>query len=105
MLYNRLADDELERLIYVDPGNAAARAEMLRRVPDLLDQNDADLQEARDQAQQAYDENDKCNREKETAEEAAENAENAESELEDARAEITELKARIEELTNAEDLV
>lgn len=33
MLYNRLTDSELERAVYVDPTNAAASAELLKRAP------------------------------------------------------------------------
>lgn len=43
MLYNRLSDDELERAVYIDPTNAAARAELLVRVPGLLDNNSDEL--------------------------------------------------------------
>lgn len=37
MLYNRHSDSELERAVYIDPANGAARAEMLRRLPALIE--------------------------------------------------------------------
>lgn len=37
MLYNRHSDDELERAVYIDPANTAARNEMLSRLPALLE--------------------------------------------------------------------
>jgi predicted nucleic acid-binding Zn-ribbon protein len=37
MLYNRHSDSELERAVYIDPANAAARAEMLARLPALIE--------------------------------------------------------------------
>lgn len=37
MLYNRLDNDELERAVYIDPTNTAARAELLSRIPALMD--------------------------------------------------------------------
>lgn len=45
MLYNRHSDTELERAVYIDPANQAARAEQLARIPALLDNRSDDLQD------------------------------------------------------------
>lgn len=37
MLHRWLTNDELERAVYIDPADTAARAEMLRRVPGFMD--------------------------------------------------------------------
>lgn len=102
MLYNRLNNEELERRVYIEPANAEARAELLRRTADLIDQNDDDLTEAREIAQQAEANQDQANREKETAEEAATAAE---SKLDETYQRIADLEAHVAELTRAEDLV
>lgn len=47
MLYRCLNTTELERAAYIDPANAAAHAELLRRVPELMDQEDEALADAR----------------------------------------------------------
>lgn len=47
MLHSWLTNDELERAVYIEPTNAAARAEMLARVPGLValrDQTILDLE-------------------------------------------------------------
>lgn len=46
MLYNRHSDTELERAVYIDPNNTAARAELIARMPALLDHRSDQLQEA-----------------------------------------------------------
>jgi hypothetical protein len=102
MLYNRLSNEELERWTNASPADTEAQAELLRRVPGLIEQNDDDLEEAREIAQQAEANQDRANWEKEAAEEAATAAE---SKLNDACNEIDDLKARVKELTCAEGLV
>ena len=51
MLYNSLTLNELERAIYIDPANTAARADMLARVPDFIDQQHEDIQIAEQDAE------------------------------------------------------
>ena len=46
MLYNRLTEDERERAVYIDPTNAAAAAEMLRGVPERMEEHADALAEA-----------------------------------------------------------
>lgn len=45
MLYNRHSDSELERAVYIDPANAAARAEMLTRTVALIDERSDEFKE------------------------------------------------------------
>jgi peptidoglycan hydrolase CwlO-like protein len=102
MLYNRLTTEELELRVYVDPANEEAKAELLSRVPGLIDQENDDLQDATDRAAQF----------EKDLDEKADELEKAEQQLgalaEDLAAAnscINELQERIKELTYSEDLV
>jgi chromosome segregation ATPase len=88
MLYSVLNDDELERRVYIEPGNEAAKAELLRRVPDLIDRQDGELQET-----------------KELVDEYEKDLDKKAEELSEADDRIAALEDRIAELTNADDLV
>lgn len=102
MLYNRLTTEELERRVYVDPDNAEAKAELLSRVPGLIDQEDDDLVDAREQV-------DEFEKQLESKAEEIDKLEGELGELDeklaDANLKIESLEERIAELTHAEDLV
>lgn len=49
MIYSRLSNEELERWVNASPADTEAKAELLSRVNDLMDNNDADLEEAHEQ--------------------------------------------------------
>jgi septal ring factor EnvC (AmiA/AmiB activator) len=95
MLYTRLTTEELERHVYVDPDNTEAKAELLSRVSELIDQENDDLKDAIDRAAQS----------EKDLDEKAEELSQLEDELGAQATKIEELEERIAELTHAEDLV
>lgn len=102
MLYSTLTTDELERLVYVNPDNAEAKAELLGRVPDLIDQENDALQDEKDRANELEKDFD---RKAEELEDAEESLGELDDKLLDASSKIEQLEERIAELTYAEDLV
>ena len=99
MLYNRHSDTELERAVYIDPTNMAARDEMIARIPALLDNRSDQLQEAEMMLELS---------ERERANEVALAAEElgvAEGRARELQRELDRAHDRIAELTHAKDLV
>lgn len=117
MLHRWLTNDELERAVYIDPTDAAARAEMLRRVPGFIDQEhetikdlemqleierkdrEAELANMKEEMQQAEAHADELQKDLDRERDAAEAA------LQVARNERDQALRRIEALTACEDLV
>jgi chromosome segregation ATPase len=120
MLYNRHSDTELERAVYIDPANTAARDELIARIPALLDNRSDQLQEAEMMLEVSEREHKSeiANMEEElhvaerhatelqaeldTVQELREAGEQAYRKLE---AELIDANAQIAQLTRAEDLV
>lgn len=99
MLYNRHSDTELERAVYIDPANQAARAELLGRLPALMDQRSDQLQDLEMQLEIA-------NKEHKAEVGALEEDLQAEKSYAHGLAdELSEARERIAQLTRAEDLV
>ncbi|MGZ3184392.1 MAG: hypothetical protein ACXU8N_18300 [Telluria sp.] len=99
MLYNRHSDTELERAVYIDPTNQAARAEQLARIPALLDNRSDETQDLEMQLEIS---------ERERKQEVAaveEDLAAAEKHARELQQELDEAHDRIAELTRAEDLV
>jgi|GEM_PF-2635113 len=95
MIYGTLSNDELERIVYCNPGNEQAKAELLSRVTGLLDQNDQDLVDAKERIEELEkDFESKC-----------EELERAEDELGVLDEKLLEANSRIHELTDITDLV
>lgn len=99
MLYSALTTEELERWVNASPADTAAKAELLRRVPDLMDNIDAELEEANDDNATLRSEIEA--KSKELEEVAAEHDEAIDS----MQSDLDEANTRIAELTRAGDLV
>ena len=113
MLYNRYSDTELERAVYIDPSNAAARDELIARVPLLLDRRSDQLQEAEMMLEVSERErkSEIANMEEELHL-SERHAANLQRDLDGAQDRIAQLKhdldstrRRVDQLTRAEDLV
>src|SRR5437868_2258957 len=99
MLYNRHSDTELERAVYIDPANQAARAELLDRLPALLDNRSDQMQELEMQLEIS---------ERERKQEVAaveEDLAAAEKHARELQHDLDHAHDRIAQLTRAEDLV
>jgi len=109
MLYNRLTTDELERAVYVDPANLPARAEMLARVGDLLDEQCDAVKEAEEETASLRSELDESEKELEISDTALNAAldklAEAKRATEDLTAALAAASARISDFTSCFDLV
>jgi hypothetical protein len=99
MLYNRLSDIELERAVYIDPTNQAARDEMIGRLPVLMDTRSDELQDLEMQLESVAKEH------KAEVEALEEDLVAEKSYAHGLADELDQARERIDQLTRAEDLV
>lgn len=104
MLYNRLDDDELERAVYIDPTNTAARDEMLTRLPALVERArfGDELEEAK---MELADANSAAVALRDEVEALENDVAAGDTVIEKQQAELDAANARIAQLTRAKDLV
>lgn len=99
MLYNRLSDTELERAVYIDPTNTAARDEMLGRIPELMDTRSDEFQDLEMQLEVSTKEH------KAEVEALEEDLAAEKSYALDLQRDLDQARERVDQLTRVKDLV